>query len=188
MLAHFLSTYSFAARIRRPPPPHVRTSLSAIPDLLSRGPSLYVRLQTFLSCRAAGALQFRRPARHLDKWPSRFVDSNASIQANTNIKEKWKGRTISTPIQEPIKLTFVSFSDVLPLKRLQAKTPVPNAEKTTHEQLRLPVKRPECKNSSQMINTTHSRTSTYHLTIPEDSGSSTLGGKLPFEPAVQSSG
>ena len=149
---------------------------------------LYVRLRTFLSCRAAGAFQFTQPPSHLDKSPSRFVNSNASIEANTNIEEKCKVRTISTPIQEPIKLTFLSFSDVLPFKLLQAKTPVPNAEKTTREQLRLPVKRRECKNSSQMINTTHSRTSSYHLTIPVDSGSSTFGGKPQFEPAVQSSG
>ena len=149
---------------------------------------LYVRLRTFLSCRAAGAHQFTKPLSHLDKSPSRFVASNASIEANTNIEEKCKVRTISTPIQEPIKLTFLPFSNVLPLESLQAKTPVPNAEKTTREQLRLPVKGRECKNSSQMINTTHSRTSTYHLSIPMDSRSSQLGGKPPFEPAVQCSG
>ena len=145
---------------------------------------LYVRLRTFLSCRAARELQFTQPPRYLDKLPSRFVDSNFSIEANTNIEEKCKVRTISTPIQEPIKFPFLSFSDILPFKRLQANTPVPNAEKTTRKQLLLPVKCQESKNSSQMINTTHSRTSTYHLTIPVESSSSTLSGKSPFELAI----
>ena len=120
---------------------------------------LYVRLRTFLSSRA-GALQFTEPPTHLDESPSRFVDSNASIEANTNIEEKYKVRTISASIQEPIILTFLLFSDVLLFKCPQAKTPAPNAEKTTREQLRLPVRRRECKNSSEMIKITYSKMST----------------------------
>ena len=118
---------------------------------------LYMRLRTFLSYRAAGALQFTQPPSHLDISPSRFVDFNASIKANTNIEEKCKVRTIAILIPELIKLTFLSFSDIVPFKPLQAKTPVPNGEKTTREQLRLPVKGRVYKNSSRMINTTHFR-------------------------------
>ena len=120
---------------------------------------LYVCLRTFLSCRAR-ALQLTQSPAHLDEAPSRFVDSNASIEANTNIREKYKVRTISTSIQEPIILTFLWFSDILPFKLRQAKTPAPNAEKTTPEQLRLAVRRRERKNSSQMIKITHSNMAT----------------------------
>ena len=117
---------------------------------------LYLRLRTLLSSKT-WALQFTEPPTHLDESPSRLVDSNATIEANRNIKEKYKVRTISASIQEPIVLTFLLFSDVLQFKRPQAKTPAPNAEKTSGEQLRLRVRRRERMNSSQMINISRSK-------------------------------
>ena len=109
----FSPTYSFAARIRRLPPPHVHPSLSSTPDLDSRGHPPLHAIANFAFLQSSGALQFTQSPSHLDKSPSRFVDSNASIEPNTNIEEKCKVRTISTPIQESIKLTLLSFSDVL---------------------------------------------------------------------------
>ncbi len=52
---------------------------------------LYVRLRTFLSCRAS-ALQFTQPPTLLDE--SSIHTCNASIETNTNIREKYKVRTI----------------------------------------------------------------------------------------------